>query len=132
MNFRHCEKPITFEISLGNAGNSTDGFTPLESYADLSVLDDTDGNLGKLDPCHLFDDTKYLSDICLQATWRSTTPVEHCQTLDKNNYYLQFGDEKPTMYVRYVTMYVVITKLILMAVSCCSLLFFLFCLFSGY
>ena len=32
-----------FEISLGNAGNTTDGFQPLEGYADLSALDDTDG-----------------------------------------------------------------------------------------
>ena len=48
MNFRHCEKSIIFEISLGNAGNSTDGFLPLESYADLSILDDTDGNFVNL------------------------------------------------------------------------------------
>ena len=39
--------------------------------------------------------------------------MEYCQTLDKNNYYLQFGDEKPTMYVRYV----VVKKLIEMEVS---------------
>ena len=43
---RWSEKSIVFEISLGNAGNSTDGFQPLESYADLSSLDDTDGMRG--------------------------------------------------------------------------------------
>ena len=42
---RWSEKSIVFEISLGNAGNSTDGFQPLESYADLSSLDDTDGEI---------------------------------------------------------------------------------------
>ena len=42
---RWSEKSIVFEISLGNAGNSTDGFQPLESYADLSSLDDTDGTM---------------------------------------------------------------------------------------
>ena len=41
--FRWSEKSIVFEISLGNAGNSTDGFQPLESYADLSSLDDSEG-----------------------------------------------------------------------------------------
>ena len=43
--FRWSEKSIVFEISLGNAGNSTDGFQPLESYADLSSLDESDGEV---------------------------------------------------------------------------------------
>ena len=81
---RFAERPIQFEISIGNAGNSTDGFSPLETWADLSALDDSGG-----------------MDTCLQATWRSTCPADTCQSWDKSNYFLQFGDEKPTMYVRW-------------------------------
>ena len=80
---RFAERPIQFEISIGNAGNSTDGFSPLETWADLSSLDDSG------------------MDTCLQATWRSTCPPDTCQTWDKSNYFLQFGDEKPCMYVRW-------------------------------
>ena len=39
-------------------------------------------------------------DFSTQATWKSTTPAVTCQTLDKNNYFIPYGDEKPTVYVR--------------------------------
>ena len=48
--------------------------------------------------------SRYLRMSCLefsaQATWKSTTPAVSCQTLDKNNYFIPYGDEKPTVYVR--------------------------------
>ena len=89
-----------FEISIGNAGNTTDGFVPLETYADLSALDDSDGINYKMDLVNQSNNFFTLLDTCMQATWRSTTSPQFCQTWDKNNYFLHFGDEKPTLFVR--------------------------------
>ena len=35
---RLADKSITFEISIGNAGNSLEGYQPMEPHADLSAL----------------------------------------------------------------------------------------------
>ena len=37
---RLAEKTITFEISMGNAGNCMEGYLPMETHSDLSALDD--------------------------------------------------------------------------------------------
>ena len=37
---RLAEKTITFEISMGNAGNCMEGYLPMEAHSDLSALDD--------------------------------------------------------------------------------------------
>ena len=37
---RLADKSITFEISMGNARNSLEGYQPMEPHADLSALDD--------------------------------------------------------------------------------------------
>lgn len=39
-SLRLADKSITFEISMGNAGNSLEGYQPMEHHADLSALDD--------------------------------------------------------------------------------------------
>ena len=39
-SLRLADKSITFEISMGNAGNSLEGYQPMEPHADLSALDD--------------------------------------------------------------------------------------------
>ena len=78
------------EISLGNAGNTTDGFTPLETFADLSCLEEASAGGGAGDR----------GDGSLQATWRSASPPLLPSSWDRNNFFLMFGDQKPVMYLR--------------------------------
>ena len=37
---RLADKTVTFEISMGNAGNCLEGYLPMEAHSDLSALDD--------------------------------------------------------------------------------------------
>ena len=41
---RYADKPVTFEVSVGNAGNSFDGYQSMEPHSDISSLDDN-GNI---------------------------------------------------------------------------------------
>ena len=94
------------EISLGNAGNTTDGFTPLETFADLSCLEEASVRRVQI----LSGQYQHQGgagggaadrgDGSLQATWRSASPALLPSSWDRNNFFLMFGDQKPVMYLR--------------------------------
>ncbi|XP_038216884.1 otoferlin-like [Zerene cesonia] len=76
------DKPIHFELSIGNAGNSLDGpHASMRRPQDLAVesLDDLNA------------DTGY---------WQSTTPDVKPQTSDRYYYFLPYWDTKQCMHVR--------------------------------
>ncbi|XP_055522373.1 otoferlin-like isoform X2 [Wyeomyia smithii] len=73
-----CDRPVYFELSMGNAGNSLDGHN--ESAANLS--DD--------DELETVDTTSYSS------TTSASKPISH----DKNHFFLPYWDNKPCMDVR--------------------------------
>lgn len=74
------DKPIYFELSMGNAGNSLDGHN--ESHC--NNLSDEDEELQTIDV------TSFTS------TTGSCKPISH----DKSHYYLPYWDYKPCMNVR--------------------------------
>ncbi|XP_038103984.1 otoferlin isoform X1 [Culex quinquefasciatus] len=73
-----CERPVYFELSVGNAGNSLDGHN--ESATNLSDEDELES----------VDTTAYSS------TTSAAKPISH----DKNHYFLPYWDNKPCMDVR--------------------------------
>lgn len=73
------EKPVYFELSIGNAGNSLDGHN--ESNCN---------NLNDDDELETVDTTSYSS------TTSSCKPISH----DKSHFYLPYWDYKPCMDVR--------------------------------
>ncbi|GLV33991.1 misfire [Carabus blaptoides fortunei] len=70
------EKPVYFEISIGNAGNAIDGHN--ESRKDLETVTADSGS------------------------WQSTTPPTKPMTHDRQYYFLPYWDNKPCMHVRSV------------------------------
>ncbi|KAH9636494.1 hypothetical protein HF086_002194 [Spodoptera exigua] len=78
---RLTDKPLQFELSLGNSGNSLDGHN--ESVKRPHDLD------GELD--ELCADTGY---------WQSTTQPTKAASTDKNYYYLPYWDHKQCMHIR--------------------------------
>ncbi|KAK7066884.1 Protein kinase C conserved region 2 (CalB) [Halocaridina rubra] len=81
---RVSEKPVTFELSIGNAGNSLDG----SSTARPSSDEESDGDSGPE------------SVLAESSMWQSTTPPMRPMTNDKTYYFLPFWDDKPCLYVR--------------------------------
>lgn len=73
------EKPVYFEVSIGNAGNSLDGHN--ESNCN---------NLNDDEELETVDTTSYSS------TTSSCKPISH----DKSHFYLPYWDYKPCMDVR--------------------------------
>ncbi|XP_050683960.1 otoferlin-like [Leptidea sinapis] len=74
------DKSISFELSIGNAGNSLDGpYTSMRCPQDLECLDD------------LYADTGY---------WKSITPETKPSTSDKHYYYMPYWETKPCLHVR--------------------------------
>ncbi|XP_053624309.1 otoferlin-like isoform X2 [Plodia interpunctella] len=79
---RLTDKPIQFELSIGNAGNTLDGYSESVKRAqDLEVTDDNE----------LTADTGY---------WQSVTHPTKATSSDKNYYYLPYWDHKQCMHVR--------------------------------
>ncbi|KAK8745032.1 hypothetical protein OTU49_000411, partial [Cherax quadricarinatus] len=81
---RVSDKPVTFEISIGNAGNSIDGCSSTRPSSD----EESDGDSGPE------------SIIAEASMWQSTTPPAKPMTNDKVYYFLPFWDDKPCLYVR--------------------------------
>ncbi|XP_026730449.1 otoferlin-like isoform X2 [Trichoplusia ni] len=78
---RLTDKPLQFELSIGNSGNSLDGHN--ES---VKRPHDLDAELDEISA-----DTGY---------WQSTTQATKASSNDKNYYYLPFWDHKQCMHVR--------------------------------
>ncbi|KAG0710969.1 Otoferlin [Chionoecetes opilio] len=79
------DKPVTFELSVGNAGNSLDGWSSAKPSSDD---EDSEGESG---PESVTADT---------TTWHSMTQPVKPMTNDKLYYFLPFWDDKPCLYVR--------------------------------
>ncbi|XP_017781557.1 PREDICTED: otoferlin-like isoform X2 [Nicrophorus vespilloides] len=85
MDKRLGEKPVYFEISIGNAGNAIDGHnqSAKESYND--------------------DDSDELENITVDSgSWQSTTTPTKPMTHDRLHYFLPYWDNKPCMHIRSV------------------------------
>ncbi|XP_075991116.1 otoferlin-like [Anticarsia gemmatalis] len=78
---RLTDKPLQFELSIGNSGNSMDGH-----HESMKRAADLDCDLDEL--CA---DTGY---------WQSTTQSLKATSTDKNYYYLPYWDHKQCMHVR--------------------------------
>ncbi|XP_067008818.2 otoferlin [Anabrus simplex] len=77
------DKPMCFELSIGNAGNSIDGHNePSREPSDS----DSDDNL---------------EGVTVESgSWHSTTSPAKPMTYDRTYYFLPYWDDKPCMYVR--------------------------------
>ncbi|KAL4236528.1 C2 domain [Mactra antiquata] len=86
------DKPVHFEISIGNAGNVLDGYNPPTRRESTSTdeSDDGDGGEDEQDSVRTPDAPK----------WQSTTSPLKPTTRDKVYYHLPFYEEKPCVYVR--------------------------------
>ena len=87
---RFSDKPIHFELSMGNAGNTLDGQIISaaakgdgEGESTTTTTDDVDGSVESL-----------------SGTWNSMTPATKPLSHDRLYYFLPFWDEKPTVYIR--------------------------------
>ncbi|XP_055599374.1 otoferlin-like [Uranotaenia lowii] len=74
-----CDRPVYFELSMGNSGNSLDGHN--ESATNLN----DDG-----------DDLESVDTTSFNSTTSASKPISH----DKNHYFLPYWDNKPCMDVR--------------------------------
>ncbi|XP_025988063.1 otoferlin isoform X2 [Solenopsis invicta] len=79
------DKPMYFEISIGNAGNALDGHN--ESF---KMYDTKSGTSGE---------EEELQEV-LAGSWQSTTPASKPMTHDKIYYFLPYWDDKPCLHVR--------------------------------
>ncbi|XP_069993363.1 otoferlin-like isoform X1 [Penaeus vannamei] len=79
-----CDKPLSFELSLGNAGNSLDGCSTTRPSSE----EESDGESGPE------------SVVGESSMWHSTTPPMKPMTNDKIYYFLPFWDDKPCLYIR--------------------------------
>nr|XP_012219690.1 PREDICTED: otoferlin-like isoform X2 [Linepithema humile] len=80
------DKPMYFEISIGNAGNALDGHNESSKMYDAS----RGGMSGEEED---------LQEI-LAGSWQSTTPSSKPMTHDKIYYFLPYWDDKPSLHVR--------------------------------
>ncbi|CAB3259049.1 unnamed protein product [Arctia plantaginis] len=78
---RLTDKPLQFELSIGNTGNSLDGH-----HESVKRSSDLDCNLDEVSA-----DTGY---------WQSTTQPFKAASTDKNYYYLPYWEHKQCMHVR--------------------------------
>lgn len=89
------DKPISFEISMGNAGNSLDG------QAQSSVTQNEDGTITNILPDIPREIIPFnLDEDGLKATWHSTTPSMKPLSHDRLYYFLPIWDDKPCLYIR--------------------------------
>ncbi|RZF48118.1 hypothetical protein LSTR_LSTR002184, partial [Laodelphax striatellus] len=80
------EKPLFFELSIGNAGNTLDGHN--ETAQQFSDEDnDSDDNLAEVVTSE-------------SLSWQSTTSPIKPMTHDRTYYFLPYWDDKPCMHVR--------------------------------
>ncbi|XP_032668321.1 otoferlin-like isoform X1 [Odontomachus brunneus] len=81
------DKPMYFEISIGNAGNALDGHN--ESFK-MCEMGSKGGAITEEDD---------LQEV-LSGSWQSTTPANKPMTHDKIYYFLPYWDDKPCLHVR--------------------------------
>ncbi|XP_052775587.1 otoferlin-like isoform X2 [Mya arenaria] len=86
------DKPVHFEVSVGNAGNAMDGYNPptrqvSSSSDESSEEEDADDNTAE--------------EVQQEAPkWQSVTPPMKPTTKDKVYYHLPYYEEKPCIYLR--------------------------------
>ncbi|XP_011330967.2 otoferlin isoform X3 [Ooceraea biroi] len=81
------DKPMYFEISIGNAGNALDGHNESFKMYDTGSKSGTSG-----------EEDDLLEVIA--GSWQSTTPSNKPMTHDKIYYFLPYWDDKPCLHVR--------------------------------
>ncbi|XP_011692063.1 PREDICTED: otoferlin-like isoform X2 [Wasmannia auropunctata] len=81
------DKPMYFEISIGNAGNALDGHNESFKMCDIGSKGGTSG------------EEEDLQEV-LAGSWQSTTPASKPMTHDKIYYFLPYWDDKPCLHVR--------------------------------
>ncbi|KAM0725203.1 Otoferlin [Formica fusca] len=81
------DKPMYFEISIGNAGNALDGHNESFKMYDAGSRGGTSGEENDLQEV-------------LTGSWQSTTPANKPMTHDKIYYFLPYWDDKPCLHVR--------------------------------
>ncbi|XP_046836781.1 otoferlin isoform X1 [Vespa crabro] len=80
-----CDKPMYFEISIGNAGNALDGHNESSKICEMKS-----GASGE---------EEELQEV-VSGSWQSTTPTTKPMTHDKIYYFLPYWDDKPCLHVR--------------------------------
>lgn len=80
------DKPMYFEISIGNAGNALDGHNESSKICEMSPRSGAGGE----DELH----------EVLSGSWQSTTQASKPMTHDKTYYFLPYWDDKPCLHVR--------------------------------
>ncbi|XP_076646228.1 otoferlin isoform X2 [Halictus rubicundus] len=81
------DKPMYFEVSIGNAGNSLDGHNESSKMYEMGPKSGTSG------------DQEELMEV-LSGSWQSTTPSSKPMTHDKIYYFIPYWDDKPCLHVR--------------------------------
>ncbi|XP_076628965.1 otoferlin isoform X7 [Colletes latitarsis] len=81
------DKPMYFEISIGNAGNALDGHNESSKMCEMGPKSGTSG------------EQEELLEV-LSGSWQSTTPPSKPMTHDKIYYFLPYWDDKPCLHVR--------------------------------
>ncbi|EFN61375.1 Otoferlin [Camponotus floridanus] len=81
------DKPMYFEISIGNAGNALDGHNESFKMYDAGSRGGASGEEDELQEV-------------LAGSWQSTTPSSKPMTHDKIYYFLPYWDDKPCLHVR--------------------------------
>ncbi|XP_076663862.1 otoferlin isoform X3 [Andrena cerasifolii] len=81
------DKPMYFEISIGNAGNALDGHNETSKMCEMGSKSGTSGEQEELQEV-----------LC--GSWQSTTSACKPMTHDKIYYFLPYWDDKPCLHVR--------------------------------
>ncbi|XP_077275644.1 otoferlin isoform X3 [Temnothorax americanus] len=81
------DKPMYFEISIGNAGNALDGHNESFKMYETGSKGGTSG------------EEEDLQEV-FAGSWQSTTPASKPMTHDKIYYFLPYWDDKPCLHVR--------------------------------
>ncbi|XP_012269850.2 otoferlin isoform X2 [Athalia rosae] len=83
------DKPMYFEISIGNAGNALDGHNETSKVCEINVSGGASGS----------GDEEEFQEV-VTGSCQSTTPPCKPMTHDKMYYFLPYWDDKPCLHVR--------------------------------
>ncbi|XP_071147847.1 otoferlin-like isoform X5 [Mytilus edulis] len=96
---KYADKPVHFEISIGNAGNTLDGYNPpTKKKRSDSSSEETDSDESADEDQPLVSNTVPSE----QPKWHSTTPPLRPNSRDKFYYNLPYYEDKPCVYVKQV------------------------------